>query len=150
MQMKILIVDLWEKDMLPIKDAIYFSDGRSFSCKITSCPTQKIELGDKFDVNEFINNIDEITNIDGIKEIKLSNSGYCSVGDGSYGSEGFIACLGKGRNLIWVLYSEKSNPFINVREDPVNTIVAESSSGFRLKINLNNPLELKIRPAPMS
>jgi len=149
--MKILIVDLWEKDMLPIKDAIYFSDGRSFSCKITSCPTQKIELGDEFDVNEFYkNNIDEVTNIDEIKEIKLSNSGYCSVGDGSYGSEGFIACLGKERNLIWVLYSEESNPFINVREDPVNTIIAESSSGFRLKINLNNPLELKIIPAPMS
>lgn len=36
------IIQLWEDNLLPIKDAIYFSNGRSFLCKIMDYPTLHI------------------------------------------------------------------------------------------------------------
>ncbi|GAA3589244.1 hypothetical protein GCM10023078_16130 [Gibbsiella greigii] len=143
--MKNIIVNLWKNESLPIKDAIYFSDDSSFFCKITSYPVPHIEKGGEFDLLKFYEeNADEVTNIDCLKEIRLSNNGYCCIGEGSYGSEGFIACLDKDKNLIWVIYSENSNPIINVFEDAEGVIIAESSAEFRLKINIDNPLGLEL------
>ncbi|EAM8245442.1 hypothetical protein CLL99_003417, partial [Salmonella enterica subsp. enterica serovar Thompson] len=72
------------------------------------------------------------------------NNCYCCVGEGSYGSEGFVAYLDENKNLVWVLYSEESNPFINVSEYIPDIIIVESSSNIRLKININNPMDLEL------
>ncbi|EYI39237.1 hypothetical protein SEEH1576_08160 [Salmonella enterica subsp. enterica serovar Heidelberg str. 41576] len=42
------IIQLWEDNLLPIKDAIYFSNGRSFLCKIMDYPTLHIERNGEF------------------------------------------------------------------------------------------------------
>ncbi len=139
------IVQLWEEELLPIKDAIYFSNGKSFLCKITSYPIPCIEKNGEFDFcNFYEENKDELTNIDKFKEIRLINNGYCCIGEGSYGSEGFIAYLDRNKKLIWVLYSEESNPFVNISEYTPDIIIAESSSNIRLKIDINNPIKLEL------
>ncbi|EII6507552.1 hypothetical protein LHT27_004519 [Salmonella enterica subsp. enterica serovar Kentucky] len=139
------IIQLWEDNLLPIKDAIYFSNGRSFLCKIMDYPTLHIERNGEFDFSAFYEkNKDEVTDIDKFREIKLANNRYCCVGEGSYGSEGFVAYLDENKNLVWVLYSEESNPFINVSEYIPDIIIVESSSNIRLKININNPMDLEL------
>ncbi|ECX5102165.1 hypothetical protein F6H62_21880 [Salmonella enterica] len=139
------IIQLWEDNLLPIKDAIYFSNGRSFLCKIMDYPTLHIERNGEFDFSAFYEkNKDEVTDIDKFREIKLVNNCYCCVGEGSYGSEGFVAYLDENKNLVWVLYSEESNPFINVSEYIPDIIIVESSSNIRLKININNPMDLEL------
>ncbi|EJI3495537.1 hypothetical protein NEU90_002889 [Salmonella enterica] len=139
------IIQLWEDNLLPIKDAIYFSNGRSFLCKIMDYPTLHIERNGEFDFSAFFEkNKDEVTDIDKFREIKLANNCYCCVGEGSYGSEGFVAYLDENKNLVWVLYSEESNPFINVSEYIPDIIIVESSSNIRLKININNPMDLEL------
>lgn len=45
----------------------------------------------------FIENKDEVTDIDKFREIKLANNCYCCVGEGSYGSEGFVAYLDENK-----------------------------------------------------
>ncbi|EHB4884966.1 hypothetical protein JXF96_004076 [Salmonella enterica subsp. enterica serovar Heidelberg] len=139
------IIQLWEDNLLPIKDAIYFSNGRSFLCKIMDYPTLHIERNGEFDFSAFYEkNKDEVTDIDKFRVIKLANNCYCCVGEGSYGSEGFVAYLDENKNLVWVLYSEESNPFINVSEYIPDIIIVESSSNIRLKININNPMDLEL------
>ncbi len=139
------IIQLWEDNLLPIKDAIYFSNGRSFLCKIMDYPTLHIERNGEFDFSAFYEkNKDEVTDIDKFREIKLANNCYCCVGECSYGSEGFVAYLDENKNLVWVLYSEESNPFINVSEYIPDIIIVESSSNIRLKININNPMDLEL------
>ncbi|EAU5054143.1 hypothetical protein F8926_24795, partial [Salmonella enterica subsp. enterica serovar Kentucky] len=76
------IIQLWEDNLLPIKDAIYFSNGRSFLCKIMDYPTLHIERNGEFDFSAFYEkNKDEVTDIDKFREIKLANNCYCCVGE---------------------------------------------------------------------
>ncbi len=143
--MKSIISELWCQEYLPIKGAIYFSDGKAFSYKITSYPISDKKKGCFFDFTDFYNkNKEEVTSIDIVKSIKLSNGFYCCVGEGSYGSEGFIAYLDEGKELIWVLYSEASNPFFNVTECGRDTIFVESTANVKIKIDTNNPIDLEL------
>ncbi len=139
------IIQLWEDNLLPIKDAIYFSNGRSFLCKIMDYPTLHIERNGEFDFSAFYEkNKDEVTDIDKFREIKLANNCYCCVGEVSYASEGFVAYLDENNNLVWVLYSEALNLFINVSEYFLSIIIVETSSNIRLKRNINNPMDLEL------
>jgi len=139
------IQDLWEKQSLPIKEGIHFGDGRFFPCKISYYPEPKIEKGNDFECSHLpAENSDDISFIDVLKEIALSDGGYLCVGEGSYGSEGFIASLNKARALQWVIYAEESNPFIDIIEEAPGIIVAESSAGFKLRINTIKPTDFSI------
>lgn len=134
-----------ERRVIANKGSCVFFDGRATSCKITSFPTPKIEVGADFDFIDFYrNNNEEVTSIDIIKEVKLLNECYCCVGEGSYGSEGFIAYLDNDKNPIWILYSENSNPFVSVFEHEENTILVESTAGLKIQIDLHNPVNLKL------
>lgn len=143
--MKSIISELWSQGLLPIKEAIYFSDGKAFSYKITSYPLPDIEKGESFDFVDFYNkNKDEVTCVDIMMNIRLSNGCYCCVGEGSYGSEGFIAYLDECNILIWVIYSEASNPFFNVVECGGNTVIVESTANVKIRINIYNPMNLEL------
>jgi len=143
-RMKKIITKLWEQELLPIKDAIYFSTGESCSCKIATYPSPSIEIGEKFSLEDFhATHKNDVCHIDIFKEIPLNNGGYCCVGEGSYGSEGFIAYLDKDKNLIWVIYSESSNPFIDVTQANDKTISARSTTNVKITIDLENPQTLK-------
>ncbi|WP_260451537.1 hypothetical protein [Listeria cossartiae] len=88
---------------------------------------------------------ENITKIDVFQEIKLSNGFYCCVGEGSYGSEGFVAYLDESKNLLWVLYSETSNPFVNIMEECEGIVVAESSANFKIRLDVNKPTSLSLK-----
>ncbi|MGG6195791.1 hypothetical protein ACQV2B_17120 [Pantoea allii] len=143
--MKNIISKLWGNELLPIRNAVFYFDDRATSCKISSYPTPKIEVGEDFDFIDYHrNNEEEVTSIDIIKEVKLHNECYCCVGEGSYGSEGFVAYLDEAKNPIWILYSESSNPFFSVFEHQESIILVESTAGLKIKIDINNPTNLKL------
>lgn len=143
--MKNIVIELWKNETLPVKDAIYFSNGAAFLLEITSYPIPTLQKGNSFDLNElYKNNENEITHIDIFKEIKLSNGFFCCVGEASYGTEGFIACLDTNKNLIWVIYSETSNPFINIIEYRTGNILVESSANFKLRIDVIDPMNIEL------
>ncbi|MHB9806980.1 hypothetical protein [Pantoea ananatis] len=63
--MQSVISMLWEKELITITDAIFFADGKATSCKITSFPTPKIEVGADFNFIDFYrHNNEEVTSID--------------------------------------------------------------------------------------
>ncbi|MGJ0629782.1 hypothetical protein [Xenorhabdus bovienii] len=94
-----IIYSLWENEWLPIKDALYFLSGKALLLSINSYPKPNIQRRGWFDFSDYYkNNQEEITRIDIIKVVKLVNGFYCCIGEGSYGSEGFIACLDVKKN----------------------------------------------------
>ncbi|WP_322047531.1 hypothetical protein [Paraburkholderia sp. J67] len=138
-----IISDLWENETLPVKSGVYFSDGRSIEIRLESFPAPTIEIGCEFNFTEFYSrNKDELTSIDCLKILQLSSGGVCCVGEGGYGSEGFISRLDEDGNLVWVIYSEKSNPFIDIFEIDDGYVVAKSSARYALKIALDNPIKI--------
>lgn len=137
------IGELWDEGVLPIKDGIYFSNGDSISLAVRFYPKQLIEKGDFFDLVSFLaENPDYLTNVDPTKIILLSNGDQCFLGEGSYGSEGFIAYKNLKGDLTWVMYFERSNPFINAKELSNNRIEVESSGNYQIVIELDNPTQI--------
>lgn len=51
------IIQLWEDNLLPIKDAIYFPTADLFFCKIMDYPTLHIERNGEFDFSAFYEKI---------------------------------------------------------------------------------------------
>lgn len=135
------IVELWNEEELPIKDGIYFANGESFSLSVQFYPNLLIEKGKKFDLVSFLNeNPDYLTSIDITKKIKMNTGEICLLSEGSYGSEGFIAYMTSDEHLKWVMYFEKSNPFINAIELPNRFLEVESSANYKIIIDLKNPI----------
>lgn len=140
------IVDLWNESSLPIKDGVYWADGRSISIEIIAYPFLSVKKKEAFSLDAFLQkHHDEITCIDIFKKISLSTrNNYVWIGEGSYGSEGFIALIDENDCLIWVIYAEKSNPFISIDELSPGNILAISSSGIKLSIDIDNPQNLQL------
>ncbi|PWU30902.1 hypothetical protein DK254_10800 [Pseudomonas sp. RW407] len=139
------IIELWSNEELPIKDGVYFSNGKSFSISILAYPAPHICSRGWFDFEEYFKgNQEEVTSIDVTKRVVLKGGACCYVGEGSYGSEGFIAYENNHKLLEWVVYSESSNPFIDIKEGGANALVAESSAGFKIKISISNPEEMEV------
>jgi hypothetical protein len=134
------IVELWNKEELPIKDGVYFSNGKSIAISISIYPDLVIEKGAEFDLEDFLNeDPEEITNIDVMQKTAVNDKYQCVLGEGSYGSEGFIAYLTTEGNLEWVMYFEQSNPFVKVVKLSNDIIEVESSANYKLIIDVNEP-----------
>jgi len=141
------IIELWNKEELPIKNGVYFSDGKSISLSIIAYPSILIEKGKEFDLDDFlVKNPDEVTSIDIMKRFNLSEEYQCILGEGSYGSEGFVAYLTSKDDLLWVMYFEKSNPFVNLIKLPNLNIEVESSANYKIIINVNDPSNIILSP----
>lgn len=135
-----LISKLWEEKTLPIKDALYYGDGRSFFIKLKNENPTKIEIIEEFDLKDFYGkDQDWVTSIDITKEFNLNDGSYFCCGDGSNGSEGFFALLSAERKILWLIYLEFSNPFYDLYFEE-HTAVVKSTSGLEIKINLKNPM----------
>jgi hypothetical protein len=77
------------------------------------------------------------------KSLTLENKkGKVVVGSGKFGTDGFVALLSNGNELLWSIYSEHTGAFIGI-EYKDNEIVVKSSRGYCYLIFLDNPLELK-------
>ncbi len=143
--MKHCILDLWAEEQLPIKNGLYWADGRSLAMNIESYPHPRLKQGEWFDLSHFHEcNPDETTYITMTKRIQLSNGGYGCVGEGSHGSEGFVAYLQPGGQLTWVMYSESSNPFVDIVEEANGVICAHSSANFVLRLHVDEPDRVKL------
>ncbi|OCG10546.1 hypothetical protein [Gilliamella apicola] len=137
------INELWNKKKLPIKNGIYFANGESFSFLAKFYPDIVIKKGKSFSLVDFLNqNPDCITDIDIFKKIKIPTDGACLLGEGSHGSEGFIAYITSDEKLNWVIYFEESNPFINAVELPDTFLKVESSANYRIILDLKDPINI--------
>ncbi|WP_329105018.1 hypothetical protein OG792_31400 [Micromonospora sp. NBC_01699] len=132
------IVDLWLSGCLPIKSGLYRADGVARAVRIGSGQPSDLELLDSFSLDAVLAADPEyVSRVDITLECELRDgSGYLVCGEGSYGSEGFFGQLDVDRRLVWVVYLEDSNPFIDVVVESTSAIFT-SSAGLIVRVYLD-------------
>jgi hypothetical protein len=135
-----LIETLWLADNLPIQDGLYRADGVAYGVQVDASVEGGLKILATLSLEQFLaHHSDMITSIDTTLEKPLPHGvGYLCCGEGSYGSEGFFGRLDQHRNLVWVVYLENSNPFVDASITNTNATFT-SSSGVSITVNLGTP-----------
>ncbi|WP_146228094.1 hypothetical protein [Micromonospora sp. S4605] len=134
------ITRLWLADNLPIRGGLYRADGSTRAVRLDTSMPGGLALLQPFDLEAWLlANPEWQTCIITTIELPLPDgSGYLCCGEGSYGSEGFFARLDQNKTLVWVVYLEDSNPFVDAAiHGPHSTI--RSSSGLSISVDLTSP-----------
>jgi len=133
------LAQLWEREELPIRDALYLADGRAFTVALDEQAPGGLTVNDSFDLDALLAKDPEwVTSIVVSKQVELEDSdggGYVCCGEGSWGSEGLFARLLPDGAPAWVIHLERSNPFtdIDVRDHVARF---RSTSGVTVSVAL--------------
>jgi hypothetical protein len=131
------IIELWQNEKLPIKDGLYFADGRSFllDTMASSYNLKSMVRLSQFDLDAFLRADPEcLTSIMVTKKVLLGQQeGYLCCGEGAHGSEGFFARLDQTEKLIWVVYFQESNPFVDIKTSD-DHVIFETNIGIGFEI----------------
>ncbi|MER5758585.1 hypothetical protein [Streptomyces sp. NPDC002082] len=130
---------LWEDFQLPIRDALHFADGHSCDVALDSdVPSGLMVLG-PFGLAETLESDPSwVSSVDGLTAMDLGSRGLLWGGEGSYGSEGFIARLTADRALVWAIFFMESNPFDRIQLSG-NLATFSSTSGFEITVDIDDP-----------
>jgi len=136
-----IIQEKWKETKLFLSSGFVFENGDVFLFDIINLKldeeciaTKKRKIG-KFSIHwgdVFIQEKLQIPNCDN----------KIIVGSGGLGSDGFIVLVSNKNELIWSIFSESTNGFINIKYQE-NTVLVESGSGYNYIIPLDEPLKLK-------
>ena len=138
---------LWEDFQLPIRDALHFADGHSCDVALDSDAPSGLRVLAPFDLDEMLESDPSwVSSVDGLAAVDLGSKGLLWGGEGSYGSEGFIARLTVDRALIWAIFFMESNPFDRIQLSE-NVATFSSTSGFEITVDIDDPRTLISGPA---
>lgn len=130
---------LWEDFELPIKDALHYADGCSYDVALDSAAPGGFSVLSPFELDEMLEGDPSwVSAVDGLAAADLGGKGFLWGGEGSYGSEGFIARLTADRELIWAMFFAESNPFDRIQLSG-NVATFSSTSGFEITVDIDNP-----------
>ncbi|WP_330238939.1 hypothetical protein [Streptomyces sp. NBC_00525] len=131
---------LWADDYrLPAEDALHFADGRSYEVALTPESPTGVTVLAPFDLDaRLAEDPSWVSSVDGLASLYLGSGGMLWGGEGSHGSEGFIARLTADRRLVWALFFADSNPFTRIRLSG-NVAVFRSTSEFDIAVDIDDP-----------
>ncbi|MGW8487028.1 hypothetical protein [Streptomyces sp. NPDC055886] len=130
---------LWEDFQLPVRDALHFADGNSCDVAIDSYMPSGLKVLAPFDLDETLERDPPwVSAVDGLVTVGLGSKGLLWGGEGSYGSEGFIARLTVERALVWAIFFTESNPFDRIQLSG-NLATFSSTSGFEVTVDIDDP-----------
>ncbi|AYV28884.1 hypothetical protein EES41_19430 [Streptomyces sp. ADI95-16] len=130
---------LWEDFELPIKDALHYADGHSWDVALDSAAPRGFTVLAPFDLDEVLEGDPSwVSSVDGLASVDLGEKGLLWGGEGSHGSEGFIARLTVDRAPIWAMFFTKSNPFDRIRLSG-NVATFSSTSGLEIELDIDDP-----------
>ncbi|SCL21018.1 hypothetical protein GA0074692_1059 [Micromonospora pallida] len=146
-----VISRLWLAENLPIRDGLYRAAGTARDAWADPTAPGGLALGEPFGLTEFlVPDPEEVTTITVALERELSDgSGHLVCGEGSYGSEGFFGRLDRNRQLLWVVYLEDENPFVDAHVDGTRATFTSSSgvTAVRLRPDTGGAARTR-RPGP--
>ncbi|NEB06453.1 hypothetical protein [Streptomyces sp. SID13726] len=130
---------LWEDFELPITDALHYADGHSYDVALAPDTPTGFAVLASFDLDEVLESDPSwVSSVDGLAAVDLGENGLLWGGEGSYGSEGFVARLTTDRSLMWAMFFAESNPFSRIRlSGTVATFT--STSGFEVSVDIDDP-----------
>jgi hypothetical protein len=131
---------LWLSDNLPIVDGLFRGDGASWLVALDSREPDGLAVRQPFDLDARLAEDPEyVTSIDVTSRLVVHHGGrlisLCG-GEGSHGSEGFVALLDESDRLVWVIYLERFNPFKEAVVEG-SRVVVTSTSEETFTVDLN-------------
>jgi hypothetical protein len=141
---------LWKQQQLPVKNALYFANGRSWEASLAEAAPSGYELANEFSLEEWlIHDPDYVSSFDVTRELQLpGQQGTLCCGEGSAGADGFAAHLSNVRELIWVMFLADSNPIVDISRQG-KFYRFSSTNGNVLTINISSP-EIPLRSLRIS
>ncbi|WKD33531.1 hypothetical protein [Streptomyces xanthophaeus] len=134
------IEGLWEDLELPVKDALHYADGHSYDVALDRAAPRGFTVRAPFDLDEVLEGDPTwVSSVDGLAAVDLGERGLLWGGEGSYGSEGFVARLTVDRALVWAMFFMESNPFDRIQLSG-NVATFSSTSGFEIAVDIDDPL----------
>lgn len=129
---------LWADREVPAREGLYLADGRAWSVVLDASALGSLTIAEPFDVDALLEEDPEFTTSTDTTYMTVEISpteGYLCCGEGSHGSEGYLAKLDPAKRLVWVVYLAASNPFmeIEVRENVARFL---SSSGVTICVDV--------------
>ena len=135
----------WNEGKILLAEGVSFANGRVFLCNLMSLKMTKNPLVyQETDVVSYLTVYPKFW-VETVIQEKLElpdQQGWIIFGSGALGVDGFIVYVSLENELRWSLFSDESNPFINL-EYSDGTILAESASGYNFKIPLEDPLKIE-------
>ena len=124
-----MIGKLWLAGNLPIRDGFYRADGAARAVRIDASAPGGLALLEPFDLEALLlADPERVTCIDiTVEENCPTVRDACAAGKPPTGSEGFFGRLDRYKNLVWVVYLQDSNPFIEAVLDRTHATVTSSS-----------------------
>ncbi|RMI37048.1 hypothetical protein [Streptomyces triticirhizae] len=136
------IIALWKERTLPIRDGLYLATGVSYAARLAPQAQTGVEILEPFDLRASLDADPEwVTEIEPTRQLALEAEGrVLCCGDGGHGSEGFVACTYGDEELEWVMYFERSNPFMDISWDATRQRATfTSTSDVRITVNALTP-----------
>ncbi|MFF9849420.1 hypothetical protein [Streptomyces litmocidini] len=130
---------LWEDYELPLADALHYADGHSYDVALDSTAPSGFSVLSPFDLDEMLEDDPSwVSSVDGRAVADLGERGLLWGGEGSYGSDGFLARLTADRKLIWAMFFTESNPFDRIRLSG-DVAAFSSTSGVEIAVDIDDP-----------
>jgi hypothetical protein len=129
------LAQLWQREELPIRDALYLADGRAYAVAQDEQAPGGLSVNEEFDLDaQLAKDPEWVTSIVVSNKVELRDgTGSLCCGEGSWGSEGIFARLAPNGEPVWVVYLERSNPFTDI--DIRNQVARfRSSSGLSVSV----------------
>jgi hypothetical protein len=131
-----LIEKLWKEYKLPMGDALHYASGESYEVVADSDTMGGMKVLEPFNLED--DDPDWITYVDGLKSMQLDEGGWLWGGEGSHGSQGFFARLHANRSLVWAVFFDDSNPFLEIHLSR-KLATFRSTSGVVITVDIDDP-----------
>jgi hypothetical protein len=134
------ISELWKEEKCPLVDGVIFDDGTVLEFNVIDSPSGRLifDVKRKTDIKEILGQeLDNYTHLYHSRLNKIHGSYRYMAGEGSWGGDGYVACLDLKTNaLLWVFTSDKINPIVDL--DFINgKIIATNNWKTTLSIEVN-------------
>jgi len=136
-----IIQENWKEKKLFYQNGFLFENGEFFSFDIVQLTLdEQFQPSNPIVVSPFSVQWEDFFIQESL--VLANNKGKVVVGSGGLGADGFVAFVSNENKLIWSIFSESTNGFIQIEEQK-NCILVESGSGYNYSIPLENPLLIK-------
>lgn len=131
---------LWKDEKCPLVDGVIFDDGTVIEFDIKYSSLGSLIFEEKRKTNLMQLSKEEVDNYKYLYHSKTQKTqGTCKymVGEGSWGGDGYLACLDlKTNKLLWIFTSDKINPIVDLDflDDKV-IIKNNNKSIFSVEVN---------------
>jgi hypothetical protein len=137
----------WADDRVPLVDSVTFGDGRMVLLSVEERPSGEMgvrALGETTVASFLRFNPDRWAHITATCQLPSASGDLYIAGEGSYGSDGFVARVGGAAGeLRYCVFLSSSNPFVSLDLNSQQTVLtATSNLGARWFMNVDGPWEI--------